>query len=249
MDIWQLYESRIRNSGATFREESLRRDQHYLRTKIDQSLSYFQVEIDGQSREVAMINSDNLNEKYMYSMPGEDIRCGSMVYWMDNYWIVTERDANIEVYTKVKLLQCNYLLKWIEVIDDVPKIFEQHCVVEDGTKYMTGEIEDRNFIVTRGDTRIALTIPKTNHTIKFNRQSRFLVDDVDSSTKMSFVITKPLRIGNTYNGDGILKFVLSETNTTDYDNFDLMIPDYYKYFPVEDDTYLPTVGVERRTWI
>lgn len=68
---------------------------------------------------------------------------------MDNYWLVTERDPNITLYTKAKLLQCNHLLKWINSDD---KIITQWCVVEDGTKYLTGEYEDKNFVVTRGDT-------------------------------------------------------------------------------------------------
>lgn len=121
---------------------------------------------------------------------------------------------------------------------------------------MTGEISDRLFIVTGGDTRIAVTIPKTPHTIKFNRQSRFLVSDPDVSTVQAFVLTKPLSVGNTYNGDGYLKFVMSEDNTTDYDNFELMIPDYYRYFPAEDgyrktvlDKVPADIKVERGSYI
>ena len=67
-------------------------------------------------------------------MPGEDFRLGVIVEWMDNHWLIVEKDANNEIYTKVKLLQCNYLLKWIEVTDDKPKIIEQWCVIDDGTK-------------------------------------------------------------------------------------------------------------------
>lgn len=62
---------------------------------------------------------------------------------------------------------------------------------------------------------------------------------------MCFNLTKPLKVGNRYNEEGCYKFVLSECNTTDYDNFDLMIPDYYKYFPYEDDKYLPVTEQEK----
>ncbi len=106
---------------------------------------------------------------------------------------------------------------------------------------MTGELSDRLYIVKDPDTRIAVSIPRTEHTIKFNRQSRFLVSDPDVSTVQAFVLTKPLSVGNIYNGDGYLKFVMSEDNTTDYDNFELMIPDYYRYFPDGDGEYRPTI--------
>lgn len=97
---------------------------------------------------------------------------------------------------------------------------------------LTGEYEDRNFIVTRGDSRIAITLPRTEHTKKLNRQSRFLVDDFAGNGMLSFALTKPLKVGHTYDSEnGIYKFVLQEVNSTDFDNFELGIADYYKYFP------------------
>lgn len=137
MNMWDTYESRIRTSGATQRDAILRRETHWLNTRLKDSLSYHHVIVDGVNRNVAIINSDNLNEKLMYSMPGEDIRNGSLVEWMGNHWTVVEKDANNEIYTKVKLLQCNYLLKWIVVEDGEPIIKEQWCTIDDGTKLET----------------------------------------------------------------------------------------------------------------
>lgn len=114
---------------------------------------------------------------------------------------------------------------------------------------MTGVFSDRNFIVENGDTRIAITIQRNEHTAKMMRQTRILVDDPLSDRKMAFDLTKPLKVGWRYNEDGIYKFVLSECNTTDYDNFDLMIPDYYKYFSDNSGEvpYKPNTG--RGSWI
>ena len=133
-NLWAKYEARMNARGLTQRSESLRREQHLLNSRLKDSLSYHTAIVDGVSTEVAIVNSDNLNEKTMFSMPGEDFHLGVIVEWMDNHWLITEKDANNEIYTKVKLLQCNYLLKWVEVIDDVPIIMEQWCVIDDGTK-------------------------------------------------------------------------------------------------------------------
>lgn len=133
-NMWDKYEARMKARGLTQRDESLRREYHLLNTRLKDSLSYHQAIVDGVSRNVAIINSDNLNEKLMFSMPGEDFNLGVLVEWMDNHWLIVEKDANNEVYTKVKLLQCNYLLKWIEVIDNKPTVIEQWCVIDDGTK-------------------------------------------------------------------------------------------------------------------
>lgn len=105
---------------------------------------------------------------------------------------------------------------------------------------MTGDLEDRDFITTRGDARISMTISKNADTVKFGRESRFLIDDYDSEEKLSYSLSKPLRVGWHYNNEGIYVFVLKEANSTDNDNTELGIADYYKYFPKEntkdDDT-------------
>lgn len=100
---------------------------------------------------------------------------------------------------------------------------------------LTGELEDRQFIVTRGDSRIAITIAKNSHTVKLGRRHRFLVDDDDDMEKMAFALTKPLKFAGVYGGKGVYKFVLQEVNTTDDDNQELGIADYYQHFTHETD--------------
>lgn len=131
MSVWDSYNSLSEIRGVTKRERALLREQRYISKKLPDNLSYFTVTIDDVSQDVAIINSDNLDEKVIISMPNEDIRHGGLVYWMDCYWMVAEKDANKEVYAKGKLLQCNYLLKWV---DSDGVIREQWCNVEDGTK-------------------------------------------------------------------------------------------------------------------
>lgn len=227
-DIWSLYQSRLDAHGITMREATKKREVRFLNSKLSRSLSYFTASIDGVDQEVSIINSDNLNEKKIISMPGETIACGALVHWEDNYWLVTEKDAADELYTRCKMRQCNFLLKWVDENSD---IHEQWCIIDDGTKYMTGDYEDRDFIVTRGDARISMMIGKNSDTVKFGRESRFLIDDPDSMEKLSYSLSKPLRVGWHYNGEGVYLFVLKEANSTDDDNFELGIADYYKHFP------------------
>lgn len=248
MSPWDLYQDRIQAHGGSKRGSSYVREVRMLRDKLPDSLSYQNVTMFspengfninrntwrelGDDRNVAIINSDNLNEKYIYSMPEEDIELGSLVSWMDNYWLVTERDANMTLYTRAKLLQCNYLLRWVA---KDKTIVEQWCAVEDGTKYLTGEFEDRYFITARGDSRIAVTLARNRYTKKLGRENRFLIDDPESELKLAYTLSKPFKLTGTYNSQGVYKFVLQEVETTENDNQDLMIADYYKFFPREDE--------------
>ncbi len=200
--------------------------------KIPGSLSYHNAVIDGEQRELAIIDSDNLDTKTLCSMPGEDLPHGGLVEWMDNRWLIIERDANNEVYTKAKMRQCNYLLRWIA---DDGSIVERWCIVEDGTKYLTGEYSDNDFIITRGDSRIALIIAKDRYTIRLNRDDRFLIDDYASPNVLAYRLTKPFKLGGGYDNRGILSFVLQECNTEDTDNFELHIANYYDHFPRKEN--------------
>ncbi len=134
MSVWDTYQNRIDAHGGTKRNAALTREQRSLLNKTKDSLSFHTAIVDGEVRSVSIINSDNLNEKTMLSLPGEDFGCGGLVEWADNHWLISEKDANNEVYTKVKLLQCNYLLRWV---DEKDEIHEQWCIIEDGTKLLS----------------------------------------------------------------------------------------------------------------
>lgn len=252
MSVWDAYENRINANGGSKYGAAFERERRAIEMNLPDNLSFETVEVFTSeygfnisskeseshkiSQNVAIVDSDNLNEKYIYSMPGEDIELGSLVVIDGCYWLVCERDHRNVLYTKAEIFQCNHLLKWIQD----GEIMSQWCIIEDGTKYMTGELEDRNFIVTRGDSRISMQIAKNKYTVKFDRESRFLIDDEDSPHKLSYILTKPLKLGSLYNGKGVFNFVLQEATATGDDNHELGIADYYKYF-AKDGMKIPVV--------
>ena len=147
MSAWDVYNARIDAMGGTRRGVALQREKRTLSKRIPYNLSYQTVTIYDKDhgynidrpkvaagafqQNIAVINSDNLNEKYVFSLPDEDIRHGDLIHWMDNYWLVTERDANTTAYTRGIMVQCNHLLRWVS---DEDKVCEQWCIIEDGTK-------------------------------------------------------------------------------------------------------------------
>lgn len=88
--------------------------------------------------------------------------------------------------------------------------------------------------MTRGDSRIAMTIARNADTVKFGRENRFLIDDPSSGDMLAYLLTKPLKVGKTYNNAGVYSFVLQEVVSTKDDNMSLGIADYYKHFPREN---------------
>lgn len=131
MNAWDWYSSRIESLGGNQREAIHRREVRTITEKIKSSLSYYSVTIDGIQQDVAIVSSKNMNEKRIMSLPGESITPGGLVYWMDHYWLVTDKDADRNVYEKATITQCNHILRWI---DENGILHEQWCVISDGTK-------------------------------------------------------------------------------------------------------------------
>lgn len=92
-----------------------------------------------------------------------------------------------------------------------------------------------------------MSIAKNVNTTKLTRSNRFLIDDPDSPVMLSYLLTKPLKLGSFYNEKGVYKFVMQEVNSTDFDNRELGIADYYKFFPKEGSEPAPDPG--KKVWI
>lgn len=253
MNPWNTYHARHALHGETSRDREKYNLMNRLSRQIPSTLSYHNVDIDGEDRNIVILNSDNLNQKTLCSLPGEDIRHGAYIDWMNHKWLVTERDANSEIYTKCIMLQCNYLLRWI---NDSGEIIERWSVVEDGTRYLTGEFSDSFLVATKGDSRIAVTLPKDLETLALDRDVRFIIDDYSSPHPLAYRLTKPFKLGGSYDENGVVIFVMTECNTENDDNIELHIADYYKHFPREGennnssvDTSVDDSDSGRRGWI
>lgn len=224
MGVWENYDTQMEILGKTRRERTLKNAKRSIDYKLPQSLSYKSVLIDSVEQQVAILSRTTLSEKKICALPDEHLIHGGLVDFAGHKWIITEIDADDELYEHGLMKQCNHLLKWI---DRSGKIIEKWCIVEDGTTYLIGEKEGS--LMTVGDSRVAVTLPKDEDTITLGRGKRFLIDDINSQEVLAYQITKSNRMYNNYNNKGVFRFILRETNMTDNDNKELRIADYYNY--------------------
>lgn len=227
MGAWDSYRKRLEVNGATKRERTLNSTQFYISKKVVDSLSCHSVLVNGVEQKITILNQrDDMGLKKICSLPGESLIHGGLVDFADSKWLITELDANDEVYTSGMMKRCNYLLKWL---NHNGEIIEKWCIVEDGTKYLIGEKEED--MMSIGDARIAITIGKDEDTIELCRGKRFLVDDIDAGAPLAYQITKPNKLFNVFDGQGVFRFILNEVNMTDNDNVELRIADYFNWKP------------------
>ena len=228
MGAWDAYRAIVDIYGSTKRGMWKEKTKEALRRRLPDSLSWHVVDVNSQKQEISVAHTQDMSEKKIYSMPGEKLVHGGLVDFSDNKWLITEVDADNEIYQRGLMRQCNYVLKWIGH-DGYPK--EKWCVVEDGTKYLIGEKASQ--MMTVGDARIAVTVGKDDDTAELSRGMRFLIDDTDSENVLAYQITKPNKLFNVYNGHGVFRFILTEVNLNDGDNTELRIADYSNWMPKE----------------
>ena len=69
------------------------------------------------------------------------------------------------------------------------------------------------------------------------------IDDIDSKDVLAFEVTKPNKMFNVFNGKGVFRFIMGESNLTDNDNTQLRIADYYSWKP-RTDRITPDTKIE-----
>ena len=226
MDGWGVYERYREALGRTKREMWVQHTRDNYRRKMLDSPSCRVVNINGYTQTVCIVHTAEMDQKKIFSLPGEHLEHGGLVDFADNKWLITEMDADNQIYDKGIMQQCNHILRWINK-DGV--LIEKWCFVADGTKYLIGE-KPRE-LLTIGDARIAVTVGKDEDTVELARGLRFLIDDTDSEAVLAYQITKPNKMFNVFNGKGVFRFILNEVQLTADDNKELRIADYTKWHP------------------
>lgn len=95
------------------------------------------------------------------------------------------------------------------------------------TQRMTGEYVQS--MMTVGDARYQVTMPRDEQTVRIMRGDRFILDDPDVLDPLAFRVTKPNRVSYTYMQEkGVFITMMEECNIeAGDDNLDLRIANYY----------------------
>lgn len=232
MDGWSSYTQRLNAIGDYKRQMWVNRTSESIRRRAMDSPSTHLVKINGIEQFISITHRADISQKRISALPGEHLKHGGLVEFNTGVWLITEVDADNEVYERGIMERCNHQLRWI---GKDGRVREKWCIVHDGTKYLIGEATSRyeNLMVI-GDARIAVTVGKDEDTMELNRGLRFLVDDTDIETPSAYQITKSNRFFNLYEGEGVYRYILNEVVLTKNDNIAERIADYTSWMPVRE---------------
>ena len=230
MNVWEQYESRTAGIGHSKRDMWVDHTKESIRRRLLDSPGSHYVLMAGHEQVISITHTQDMATKRICALPDENLVHGGIVDYANTKWLITEVDADAEIYERGLMTRCNHVLRWI---NSDGEIREKWCIVEDGTKYLVGEKTVQ--MMTIGDARIAVTIGRDEDTVQLKHGMRFLIDDPDTGDVMAYKISKPNRLFNVYDEGGVFRFILTESMLEDGDNLSLRIANYSDWEPKGTD--------------
>lgn len=158
-------------------------------------------------------------------VPIGTLNTGDYVYYNNRFWLVNEMVDNNKLFETSLMVCCNYLLKWKDDYDG--KIKGCWAIIEDGTKYSSGE-ESNWEKIKLINVRMNIEVPYNIDTAKLDNDKRLYISK-DSVAPRVYKITKPDNISKSYGEvDGTIQYVASSTEYNPLkDNAKKGVADYY----------------------
>lgn len=217
LDTWR---TRVELVGNTRRERQKNKLVRDIERLAPDSLSYKTIYVDGEERQAIVTSSDAYNLRNFISMPGETIPFGAMIQYADRYWLVREKEIDDEIYAKCQAQLCNVLMRWQNAYGEV---LEYYGVGEDATKYSSGIVNGKDYMITLGEFQIKVALPVNEDTAVIHRDMRFLIDvesfvDTLRESDMhptAFKVTRRNIVTGTFDDAGYVEITMVEDRFID----------------------------------
>lgn len=239
MANWDIYEKRLIVNGTTKRNRDLNGLQNTLINKLPNSLSHKAVKINGVDKYIEFAKSSNSNSnnniKIIHSLPNESFECGDLVVYENINYLVTEVDADKEVYTSGKMEVCNYTIKFQHPTTGT--ILSYPCITS-GKTYANEESK----MFTLPSNRKSILLSKNADTLTLTAGKRLYVDTRVSPTPYEIEGDIDTTSYN-YGSKGLIYFIVAQSEKeTLNDRPDLGICNYFEptVTPEPPDPDVPT---------
>lgn len=219
---WTLYETRLTLDGNTQRDRLINKEKYQISHNIINHPSYKTVLINEVSDGIIIINTDDSKTKNYNAMPNKTYPIGSLIDYANGKWLITDINADSEVYQTGIIKQCNHLLRFQ---NNTSTIVECWGILEKPQASLTESRE-----VTVLSSKLKLTLPYNNDTRKIHIDKRLFIETrFDENGKEIAVVYKVNNIINSisdYGNGKLLEITLEEVGSSTSDSLTEKIADY-----------------------
>ncbi|HFI0463186.1 TPA: hypothetical protein ACGO1T_000530 [Streptococcus suis] len=234
-DYFKYFQDKVNLRGALSSDRNFNRQQREFDLYFLNAPNKNLCKINGQDAELVFIdqnqsnNKDLSDDKYVIARNGTDIKVGDYIIWSDTEWLAfTEEYKTIRTHQQLKVKHVNETIKWIrngEIINDGKGY---GAYVQSQTLYTMGVATSNTLHVV--DSKMSLYIQNNKDTQELQMGERIIVGR--RAYKLNFIddVSRP----------GLISFLLDEDTLSEYDNIELGVADYGKYFG-KSDIEKPTI--------
>lgn len=179
--------------------------------------------VNGISQQMIVIHKPNdITSRKIISYPYETFNRGDLIDCYGSKWLVTQLDANKQVYTVGKMEQCNREIRWQN--KSTFDIIKRWVIAK---KPYTSEINTGNVIST-SERKFKIQMQYDNETRLLDLGYRFMLEIIDGKPKTYVIISVDQTTDRYDDGSpGFISFIVEQDAAErENDNIELEICDY-----------------------
>lgn len=236
---WGAYQDRLTKHGPTERERRIEETRRVLSKQAALSPACREVLVDRVPQKLFINRNEVLNKKNFNTLPGEVVRLGSVIYWENCHWLVTESVRDDEMTYRGIFQQCNRQLVWQN--PETREIIRRWCTIE--KPYYSNLQSGIQFAFSTREFKVQL--PYDDESCLLDVDKKFMLDVIDKEPKVYACTSIDMNTERyDVNGEAIGFIVMNLTQrqyNPDTDSLEYGICDYlepYDFLRPTEEGYL-----------
>lgn len=182
--------------------------------------------IDMAFRDVSRANNRDLSDdKYIIARNEDNLDVGDYIFWRDETWMIfTKEFKTIPTYQQAKIKNANQSIKWIRNGEIVNNGVGYYAYAQNQTLYTMGVSE--TIYIDVPDGKMMMYMQENADTQDLRINERLIIGGKVYSVKHMDTVSR----------QGLVSYLLDQDRVdSEYDNMELGVADYYRYYNKEDD--------------
>lgn len=231
IEMRDLYHNKIALRGTTPRERNLKDNIREFKLYFRDALNKYTVTINDHRVEEVIFqdhsqsnNKDLSDDKYVIAGLEADIKVGDYIKWDADHWLVfTNETKTIKTHLQSKVKEVNERIKWIRRGDIVNDGVGWYAYVQSQTLYTLGVKTTQQMQLP--DAKMTMYLQANDDVLDLRMGERIFIGN--RVYTIYFIDTVSRR--------GLVNMLLEEDSISPYDNVELGVADYYRYYDTDDD--------------
>lgn len=231
MSVYDSYQNRVRREGLSYRERQFKNKQRSFDLYFERTLNKEEITLNGVKKFDVVLqdhsptdNNGLSDDKYVIAKNEDHFSVGDYMMWRDQHWIVfTKENRTVTDHQQGKVKEANEIVRWIRNGEIVNEGRGWYAYVQSQTLYTMG-VAVTPYIQTV-DSKMLMYLRDNEESRDLRMDERVFIGPRVYKIKFTDAVSR----------QGLISFLLDEDTIGPYDNIELGVADYYRFYGKDDD--------------